>query len=53
MRERLWMWVAWRLPRRLVYWASIRLMSTATCGAYSDRTPTEVNIMEALHAWDG
>lgn len=52
MRERLWMWLAWRLPRRLVYWASIRLMSTAT-GAYSNRTPDGINIMEALHVWDG
>jgi hypothetical protein len=25
MSERVWIWLAWHLPRRLVYWCAIRV----------------------------
>jgi hypothetical protein len=25
--EKFWIWVAWRMPRELVYWCAIRLLT--------------------------
>ena len=30
MREKLHMWLAWKCPKWLVYWCSIRLLANAT-----------------------
>ena len=32
--ERFYIWLAWRLPRTLVYWAAIRLGANATQEVY-------------------
>jgi hypothetical protein len=45
------MWLAWRLPRRLVYWAAIRLMTHATYGKWRSN-PGEVNLIDALNRWE-
>jgi len=52
MIDKIWMWVAWRLPKRLVYWATIRLMTHATVKEWSDESVTELNAMDALGRWD-
>ena len=49
--ERFTIWLAWRLPRRLAYWAAIRVNSHATVTAFKHRTPDKVSIMDALKAW--
>lgn len=49
--ERFWLWVAHHLPHVLVYWCFIRVAAHATVRTYPDRTPEQVNIMEALQAW--
>lgn len=51
MIEKLLMAVAWRLPRRLVYWAAIRLMAHATTGQYSDQETNALTALEALERW--
>lgn len=45
-------WLAWRLPRQLVGWCGIRVLAHATTGRNSDRTPSEINIMDALSMWN-
>jgi len=30
MKDRLSCWLAWKLPRRVVYWCAVRVLSTAT-----------------------
>jgi cytochrome c-type biogenesis protein CcmH/NrfF len=50
--EQVLVWIIWRLPRRIVYWAAIRLMAHATTAVYPTRTPDGVTILEALDAWD-
>jgi hypothetical protein len=50
--ERAAMVVAWRLPRWLVYWASIRLMAHATTGQYSDTEAPALLAMDALKRWE-
>jgi len=50
--ERLQMWIAWRLPRWLVKWATVRLCGHATTGRYSSTVVPELTTMEALRRWD-
>lgn len=51
MIERFWGWVAWRLPRRLVYWAAIRLGAEATTGQYSNQIVPELRFVDAIERW--
>ena len=43
--------IAWRLPRRLVYWCAVRLMAHATQGQYSSQVVPELSAMDALQRW--
>lgn len=52
MTERFWIWLAWKLPRRLCYWASIRLMSAATVGPWSNQNVPELTAVDALIRWN-
>lgn len=52
IKERILIWLAWRTPRSLVYWCSIRLMTHATVGRYSGQVVPELTAMEALKRWD-
>ena len=45
-------WIAWRLPRRVVYFAAIRLMAYATTGKYSDTVVPELEGMDAIERWE-
>jgi hypothetical protein len=44
--EKLKMWFAWRLPRWLVYWATVRLTAWNFGG-----NPAERPVIDALKAW--
>ena len=46
-------WLAWKLPRKVVYWAAIRLMAHATQGQYSSTIVPELTVMDALQRWGG
>lgn len=48
MRSNMMMWIAWKLPRWLVYWASVRLLAHATEGKYSKTLATKITAIEAL-----
>jgi hypothetical protein len=50
-RDRFWMWLAWLLPRRLVYMAAIRMASEATTGPYSFTVVPELTLIDGLHRW--
>jgi len=51
-RERVQFWIAWHMPRWLVYFCSIRLMSNATVGKYGDTIVPELMAMDALERWE-
>lgn len=51
MRERAMLAFVWRLPRWLVYWSAIRLMSHATAGQYGDQVVPDLLVMDALERW--
>lgn len=52
IRMKLAMFVAWHIPRWLVYWCSIRLMAHATTGQWGHVITPETTIMDALKRWD-
>lgn len=50
-RDRLCIWIAWMLPRRLVKWCAARLMAHATYGPYEDQVVSELTALDALGRW--
>lgn len=52
MKEKLQIWVAWKLPRWLVRWASVRMIAHATGGRYSITIVPDLTAMTALERWD-
>lgn len=52
LKERFWMWLAWKLPNTLVKWASIRLMAHATTGEYGSTVTPELLATDALRRWN-
>ena len=51
MKDKLWMWIAWRLPKRLVMWAAVRVMVHATQGNFSSQIVPELKAVDALKRW--
>lgn len=51
MKERIYIWLAWHMPRRLVYWCAIRLASRATMPPYEKQVVPELKVMDALNRW--
>lgn len=52
MAEKIYMSIAWMLPKRLVMWCAIRLGAHATQGAYSNQIVPELGFMDALKRWE-
>lgn len=46
-----WRWIAFHLPRPLIYWATIRLGAEVTCGKWGTTIVSELTLMEALNRW--
>lgn len=51
MREKVLMWIVWRLPHAVVYWCAIRVGCNATQGKWSNKSPTGLLFMDALKRW--
>ena len=49
MKEKVVMWIAWHLPRKLVYWCAIRVIADAT--VESSTPAPEFLAMDALKVW--
>ena len=49
---KIWTALAWKLPKSLVYWAAIRLMSNATTGRYSNQVVPDLGAVDALKRWE-
>jgi hypothetical protein len=50
--ERAQLWLAYRLPRWLIYWAGIRLIAYATMGKYYKQVAPKLTAMDALKRWE-
>lgn len=49
--ERLWRWLAWKLPKGLVEWVYMRVMRFSETNPYNDGNPTDISVMWALCYW--
>jgi hypothetical protein len=49
--EKVSIWIANRLPRRLVYHAGIRLWDNATTGECNEELILDVTVSDALYRW--
>jgi len=52
MRYRFMQWLAWKLPRDLVYFSAIRLAANATTGSHSNQIVPELRFMDAVKRWE-
>jgi hypothetical protein len=52
MNERFWTWLAWHLPKKLVYWATIRAGAHASTGEWSNQIVPEMYFVDVLKRWD-
>ena len=50
--ERFFRWVAWKLPRQLVYWCAIRLLAHVTSGYWSKTVVPELTAVDALQRFE-
>ena len=51
MKEKIILWFIWKLPKCVIYWASIRLIAHATTGQHSNTIVPELSAMDALQRW--
>lgn len=51
MLDKLWMWIAFHLPHRVVYWAHVRVVAKATTGEYSTQIVPELMAVDAMKRW--
>lgn len=52
LRQKLLIKLAWKMPRKLAYWAAIRVISNATIGQYENQVVPDLTAMDALERWD-
>jgi len=52
MVEKILFWLAWRLPKKLVYFAAMRLIAFATQGEYGNTVVSELTAMDAVGRWE-
>ena len=50
--EKALIWAVWKLPRRLVMWCAVRVISHATAGQWSSQNVPELTAMDALKRWE-
>lgn len=44
--------IVWNLPRSIVYWSFIRVMSHATTGKFSNTDVMSLTALEVMKRWD-
>jgi len=52
LAEKIWITIAWAVPKRLAYWCAIRVGAHATQGPYSDQIVPDLKFMDALKRWE-
>jgi len=50
--NKLTQWLSFKLPKRLVYFAAMRLIAHATSGKYGNQIVPELKAMDAMGTWE-
>lgn len=45
-------WLAWKLPRRLVFYSAIRMGTQASTGTYKYKPYPEITFFEVIKDWN-
>lgn len=48
---KIWRFIAWKVPKKLVYWCAMRLICNATQGQYGNQNVPDLTAMDALERW--
>ncbi len=51
MAEKCLMWIAWHLPKHIVYFCAIRVAAHATTGKYSNQIVPDLTALDAIKRW--
>ena len=51
-KDKLWMWLVWKLPRRLIEWAVSRAFAHATSGKYSNTLGGSLTVVDMMQRWE-
>lgn len=51
LKERVYIWIAWHLPKDLVMWCWYRVAAHATTGKFGHVHPGDVKMMDAIDTW--
>jgi hypothetical protein len=51
-REKLWIWLAWKLPHELVRWCFYRVAGHATSGQWGNTEVPALLVSDAAQRWD-
>jgi hypothetical protein len=50
--DNIWMWIAWKLPRRLAMWVFIRIVSNASgSDELSNKVMGEITVFDCMRYW--
>lgn len=49
--EKVLMFIAWRLPKKLVMWCGYRIGAFATMGEYETTVVPELTFLDAMERW--
>jgi len=52
LEEKFYFWLAWKIPRKLAYYATVRLGAHATQGKYGSQIVSELTVLESMDRWD-
>jgi len=51
MKEKLLFWIAWKMPRSIVYFCAVRVGAYATTHEYSSQVVSELLFIDVLKRW--
>ena len=51
MKEKVYLWIAWHMPRELVKWAFVRVFAVVSTEELSKREVATITCQEALGLW--
>ena len=50
MKEKFIIWLVWKLPKRIIYWATVRLFAYAS-SIYTKADSDEIPYLDAVKVW--
>ncbi len=52
MKDKICMWVAWHLPKRVVMWCAVRISAHASGPCYPHQIVPDLTVCDAVKRWE-